>query len=331
MADLNAALAANNRGVQSLQQLCKKEGTDKTQYYMRQLKSYAEKRMRQTLQNIPDGMYKAVEELDDGTNLVSTIHVRKDEAIIDFTGTGPMHSGNLNATPAIVNSVIIYVLRLLVNEPLPLNEGLMKPITLHIPNGILNPRFESDPKECPAVVGGNTETSQRLVDTLLKAFKRAGCSQGTMNNVLFGNDSFGYYETVCGGVGAGPDFDGASAVHQHMTNTRITDAEIMEYRYPVRLERFEVRPDSGGKGKHRGGDGVIREITFLERVSLSVLTQHRRVVPYGMDGGDDGKPGEQYIIRKNGEREILDYIDGSELKENDRFILKTPGGGGYGQ
>jgi len=331
LADLNAALAANNRGVQSLQQLCKKESTDNTQYYMRQLKSYAEKRMRQTLRNIPDGMYKAVEELDDGKRLVSTIHVRKDEAIIDFTGTGPMHSGNLNATPAIVNSVIIYVLRLLVNEPLPLNEGLMKPITLHIPTGILNPRFKADPKECPAVVGGNTETSQRLVDTLLKAFKRAGCSQGTMNNVLFGNESFGYYETVCGGVGAGPDFDGASAVHQHMTNTRITDAEIMEYRYPVRLERFEVRPDSGGKGIHRGGDGVIREITFLEPVSLSVLTQHRRVAPYGMEGGDDAQPGEQYIIRKTGERENLDYIDGSELKENDRFILKTPGGGGYGQ
>jgi 5-oxoprolinase (ATP-hydrolysing) len=331
MADLNAALAANNRGVHSLQQLCEKEGTDKTHYYMRQLKSYAEKRMRQTLQNIPDGMYKAVEELDDGTSLVSTIHIRKDEAIIDFTGTGRTHSGNLNATPAIVNSVIIYVLRLLVNEPLPLNEGLMKPISLHIPTGILSPRFEPDPRNCPAVVGGNTETSQRLVDTLLKAFKRAGCSQGTMNNVLFGNNSFGYYETVCGGVGAGPDFDGARAVHQHMTNTRITDAEIMEYRYPVRLERFEVRPDSGGKGKHRGGDGVIREITFLEPVSLSVLTQHRRVAPYGMEGGDDGKPGEQYIIRKNGERENLDYIDGSDLLENDRFILKTPGGGGYGQ
>ena len=331
MADLNATLAANNRGVHSLQNLCKKEGTNKTQYYMQQLKAYAEQRMRQTLKNIPDGMYKAVEKLDDGTHLASTIHVRQDEAIIDFTGTGSMHPGNLNATPAIVNSVIIYVLRLLVNEPLPLNEGLMKPIKLHIPTGILNPRFEDDPEKCPAVVGGNTETSQRLVDTLLKAFKKSGCSQGTMNNILFGNDSFGYYETVCGGVGAGPDFNGTDAVHQHMTNTRITDAEVMEYRYPVRLDRFEVRSGSGGKGKYHGGDGVIREITFLEPVSLSVLTQHRKIAPYGMKGGEDGQTGEQYVIRENGEHEKLDYIDGIDLEKDDRFILKTPGGGGYGQ
>ncbi len=298
---------------------------------MNRLKDYAEERMRETLKQIPDGLYKATELLDDGTPLQATIHIRADEAIIDFTGSGAQHPGNLNATPAIVNSVVIYVLRLLVDEPLPLNEGLMKPVMLHIPNGILNPDFNADPENCPAVVGGNTETSQRLVDTLLKAFKKSACSQGTMNNVLFGNDSFGYYETVCGGCGAGPGFDGASAVHQHMTNTRITDPEIMEHRYPVRLNKFGIRQHSGGYGKHRGGDGTVREITFLAPVSLSVLTQHRVTIPYGMEGGDDGMLGEQFVIRNNGERINLQSIDGCEMAPGDTFTLLTPGGGGYGK
>lgn len=331
MADLNAAIAANNRGSESLIRLCKQETAERVHYYMNRLKFYAEERMRATLKQIPDGLYKAAELLDDGTPLQTTIHIRGDEAIIDFTGSGAQHPGNLNATPAIVNSVVIYVLRLLVDEPLPLNEGLMKPVMLHIPPGILNPDFNDVPEKCPAVVGGNTETSQRLVDTLLKAFKKSACSQGTMNNVLFGNDSFGYYETVCGGCGAGPDFDGASAVHQHMTNTRITDPEIMEFRYPVRLEKFAIRDQSGGKGKHQGGDGTIRKITFSEPVSLSVLTQHRITAPYGMEDGEAGKCGEQFVIRKNGERVDLQSIDGCEMEPGDTFTLLTPGGGGYGK
>lgn len=330
MADLNAMMAANRRGAVALKKLCETDGADRIHFYMDHLKTEAEKLMRDTLRQWPDGVYKALEKLDDGTPLQATIHIRHEEAIIDFAGTGPRHPGNLNATPAIVRSVIIYVLRLLINKPMPLNEGLLKPVTIHIPDCLLNPGFPLEPDRCPAVVGGNTEVSQRLVDTLLKAFNRVACSQGTMNNILFGNDRFGFYETVCGGTGAGPDFDGTDAIHHHMTNTRITDAEIMEYRYPVRVDRFEVRIDSGGKGLHSGGNGVIRELTFLEPVSLSVLTQHRTVSPYGIDGGKPGSTGEQYVIHSDGRRQNLSSIDGCDILRGDRFVIKTPGGGGFG-
>jgi len=201
---------------------------------------------------------------------------------------------------------------------------------LIIPRGILNPDFPEDPAKCPAVVGGNVELSQRLTDTLLKAFEAVACSQGTMNNILFGTDKFSYYETICGGCGAGKDFNGASAVHHHMTNTRITDPEIMEHRYPVRLERFEIRKNSGGKGKHNGGDGVIREISFLKPVSLSLLSQHRKQVPYGLKDGLPGKKGEQFVRRKNGKIEKLKGLDKTKMKAGDKFVIKTPGGGGYG-
>jgi 5-oxoprolinase (ATP-hydrolysing) len=225
----------------------------------------------------------------------------------------------------------MYVLRCLISDSIPLNEGLLEPVDISIPKGLLNPDFDADPAECPAVVGGNTETSQRLVDLLLKPFERAASSQGTMNNVIFGNKSFGYYETIGGGTGAGPDFDGCDAVHQHMTNTAGTDPEIMEHRYPVLLERYGIRTDSGGDGKYKGGNGITRELKFLEPVSLSVLTQHRREQPYGLQGGQSGKTGKQFIIRKNGTRTALNSTDGAELEEDDRFVIQTPGGGGYGK
>jgi 5-oxoprolinase (ATP-hydrolysing) len=259
------------------------------------------------------------------------VEIKGDRAIIDFEGSGGVHTGNLNMTPAVVRSAVIYVLRLLVNEPLPLNEGLMDPIELQIPEGILSPTFGKDPLHSPPVFGGNVETSQRLVDTLLKALVLAACSQGTMNNIVFGTDRYSYFETVCGGAGATPARDGASAVHTHMTNTRITDPEILERRYPVRLERFEIRHGSGGKGRHRGGDGVVREITFLEPMSLSVLGQHRIEGPYGLQGGASGLPAEQAIARPDGEIIELQSADTREVKPGDRLILKTPGGGGYGR
>lgn len=331
LADLNAALAANYRGAMALQMLARAHGEEEVLRYMQGLERQAERGVRAALARMGDGLYAAREELDDGAILQVRIEVKGETAEIDFAGTGPVHSGNLNATPAIVRSAVIYVLRLLVDAPLPLNEGFMGPVEVRIPAGsMLNPDFDLPAAEAPAVVGGNVETSQRLVDTLLKALGVVACSQGTMNNVLFGRADFGYYETVCGGCGAGPGFRGADAVHSHMTNTRITDPEIVEHRYPVRVEQFAVRRGSGGEGKCRGGDGVVRELVFLEEMELSVLSQHRREGPYGLAGGAPGKPGRQVVVRSSGERLELGAVDGCRVEPGDRLVLETPGGGGYG-
>jgi 5-oxoprolinase (ATP-hydrolysing) len=221
----------------------------------------------------------------------------------------------------------MYVLRLMVKEPLPLNEGLLDEVETIVPRGLLDPEFPDDPARCPPVAGGNTETSQRLVDVLLKALELCAGSQGTMNNVAFGNEGFGYYETICGGAGAGPEFDGASAVHTHMTNTRITDPEILERRYPVRLERFAIRRGSGGRGRRKGGDGVEREFVFLEPCSLSILSQHRAEGPYALAGAEAGKVGAQWLLRAGGTRQDLPAIGGAEVRSGDRLLIQTPSGG----
>ncbi|WP_340104737.1 hydantoinase B/oxoprolinase family protein [Rhodohalobacter sp. 8-1] len=331
MADLQAAVAANHRGAEELRKIATQFEVSEVTRYMDKLKKYAAGRMRSTLKKLRDGSYHAEEEMDDGSKLVVSCEVKEDSVSIDFTGTSGVHSGNLNANPSIVSSVVMYVLRLMVDEPLPLNDGLLDPVKLIIPNGMLNPNFTDDPSDCPAVVGGNIETSQRLADTLLKAFGLSACSYGTMNNVLFGNESFGYYETVGGGTGAGDRFHGSDAIHQHMTNTRATDPEVLEHRYPVRLDRYSIRKNSGGKGKWNGGDGLVREMTFLEPVSLSVLAQHRVVEPYGLNGGKNGQTGKQWIESKDGSQTELKWRDGADLNNGDRFVLHTPGGGGYGE
>jgi len=331
LADLRAAVAANRAGASALTGLVERAGLETVLHYMQELKRLAARRLRAALAALPDGEYRALERLDDGTELVVTITLRGDHAVLDFTGSGKAHPGNLNATPAIVHGAVIYFLRLLIKESIPLNEGFLHPVDLVIPPGILNPTFHQDPARSPAVVGGNVETSQRLVDTLVKALGIAACSQGTMNNVLFGSDRFGYYETVCGGCGAGPGFNGASAVHSNMTNTRITDPEILEHRYPVRVEQFSVRRESGGDGDTQGGDGVIRTLKFLAPMSLSVLTQHRVERPFGMNGGQPGMAGRQRVQRADGSVQELESLDGTEVLPGDRFILETPGGGGYGK
>ncbi|MCD6309083.1 MAG: hydantoinase B/oxoprolinase family protein, partial [Candidatus Eremiobacteraeota bacterium] len=330
LADLNAAIAANQLGVINLRKLAHKHGEDTLFHYMLEIKKHAGQKIRKALKKIPDGKYEAIEYLDDGSPLCVRLDIKGDKAHISFEGSSGVHPGNLNTTPAVVRSVVIYVLRLLLDEPLPLNEGFWSAVTLDIPGGILDPGFDREIEDCPAIVGGNVETSQRLVDTMLKALEMAACSQGTMNNVIFGTDDFTYYETVCGGCGAGPGYDGASAVHSHMTNTRITDPEIVEHRYPVRIEKFAIRENSGGQGRHRGGDGTVREISFLRHMSLSILGQHRNEGPYGLKGGRPGKPGKQYVIKKGGEIINLGPIDRCEVGPGDRFIIKTPGGGGYG-
>jgi 5-oxoprolinase (ATP-hydrolysing) len=331
LADLRAAAAANHAGAEALRALARREGAATVLRFMRALAALAARRMRAALAGLPRGVARAGETLDDGSPLRAAVRIGGGRAIFDFSGSAGVHPGNLNATPAIVRSVVMYVLRLLLREPLPLNDGLLAPVTLRIPPGILDPGFPDDPARCPAIVGGNIETSQRLVDTLVKALRLCACSQGTMNNVLFGNDRFGYYETVGGGTGAGPGFHGESAVQCHMTNTRITDVEIIERRYPVRVERFAVRAGSGGRGRWRGGDGAVREIVFLAPLALSILAQHRRVAPYGMAGGGPGLPGAQRIVRASGEVLALDPIASCDVAPDDRLILETPGGGGWGR
>jgi 5-oxoprolinase (ATP-hydrolysing) len=329
MADLNAALAANKKGSEEVLQLVKNFGSKKLRHYFKELRKYASSRITDTLKKFPDGSYSAVELLDDGSRLQLNAEINNGSCHFDFTGSSEVHPSNMNATQAIVNSVVIYFLRLLLDENIPLNDGLLQPVKITIPKGILNPDFPENPFECPAVVGGNVEISQRLTDTLIKAFRLMAASQGTMNNVLFGNDKFGYYETLAGGTGAGKGFCGMDATHHHMTNTRITDPEIIEKRFPLRLNRFEIRRGSGGIGKWKGGDGLVREYEFLENVNLSILSQRRKSQPFGMDGGKPGKTGKQYLEKKNGDIIEINGIDNVNLNAGDKFIVKTPGGGGF--
>jgi 5-oxoprolinase (ATP-hydrolysing) len=343
LADLKAALASNLNGVEALVQLVKEHGLDTIHFYMKNLKEVTTEKLKNALQSsFTEGVYEAEERMDDGTLLKVKIDYFSDKLTFDFTGTSPVHKGNLNANRAIVNSVVIYVLRLLIKDNVPLNEGIMQNVSIILPeNSILNPRIISNIENTegvtelnenyPAVVGGNVETSQRLTDTILKALGIIACGQGTMNNVLFGNETFGYYETICGGSGAGEGFNGTDAVHTHMTNTRITDPEILEFRYPVRLDYFKIRKNSGGKGLHKGGNGIERKLTFLKPISLSILSQHRRIAPFGLKGGNSGIKGKQYILFKNGSKKVLKGIDGIDLNEGDSLIIKTPGGGGWGK
>ncbi|UZR93219.1 hydantoinase B/oxoprolinase family protein [Chondrinema litorale] len=331
IADLNASLASINAGKISFEYLLKTFGSETVAAYMKKLSQYAVSLVEQKLDSLQNQEFSAEEKLDDQTIIKVKITKENNQLQIDFTGTAQFHSGNLNATEAITRSVILYVLRLWLNEEVPLNEGLMEKVKLILPVCFLNPDFHSDAESCPAVAGGNTETSQRLTDTLLKALKLAACSQGTMNNLLFGNESFGYYETICGGVGAGDGFNGASATHQHMTNTRITDPEILELRYPVRLDKFAIRTGSGGKGKYTGGDGIERQISFLTPVELTLLTQHRVEKPYGLAGGEAGSVGMQILRAANGTEEALPNIVTVNLNPGDAIKIFTPGGGGYGK
>ncbi|MEK6478047.1 hydantoinase B/oxoprolinase family protein [Catalinimonas sp. 4WD22] len=332
IADLKGALASIHSGQESLTKLCQVHGSESIRHYMEAIKDYAHSCMVESIQNFEKGDFKATEFLDDKTPIQVKLQIQNKRIGIDFSGSGAVHPANLNATLAIVNSAVIYVLRLLIKQLIPLNEGLMQAVDLYVPvNTFLNPQFHDDPHKCPAVVGGNTETSQRVVDTLLKALGIVACSQGTMNNLLFGNDRFGYYETIGGGTGAGEGFHGADGVHQHMTNTRITDPEIFEFRYPVRLERFGIRKSSGGNGKWKGGNGIVRQITFLEDVSLTILSQHRIQTPYGIKGGENGKTGRQYITRKHNTIEELKGNDQTEMSAGDSITIETPGGGGFGR
>lgn len=332
LADVRAQVAANQSGVTQLLELTKKYSREVVQAYMNFIQQAAAAKMRLALKEKPDGIYKMTDHLDDGTPISVSIKIKDDNAIVDFTRTGPVSKSNLNANRAITTAAVMYVFRCMINEDIPLNGGVLEPIDLIIPEGLLNPLSHPDPKNCPAIVGGNVETSQRIVDVLLGALGLAAASQGTMNNLSFGNDTFGYYETICGGSGATPTSNGASAVHTHMTNTRLTDAEIFERRYPVRLHEFSIRQNSGGKGQHTGGDGIIRKIEILEPLQLSILSERRSDYPaFGLNGGGSGSLGENFLQRAGSDK--LEKLNGKvqlKLNPGDIITLKTPGGGGYG-
>jgi 5-oxoprolinase (ATP-hydrolysing) len=247
-------------------------------------------------------------------------------ATIDFTGTSAQLDSNFNAPAAVTMSAVLYVFRTLVNDDIPLNGGCMKPLEVVIPEGcLLNPRYPA------AVVAGNVETSQCVTDALYGALGVMGASQGTMNNFTFGNDRHQYYETICGGAGAGEGFHGASCVHTHMTNTRLTDPEVLEWRYPVLVDEFAVRRGSGGQGKWNGGDGAVRKVRFLEPMTAAILSGHRRVPPYGMAGAAPGAVGRNSVQRAGGGVTELTGSDQTEMNAGDVFVIETPGGGGYGR
>ena len=330
LADLHAQVASIRRGADALAELSSRVGIGIVRHFMGRLKERSAGMLAEALHVLGAVHLRAVDAMDDGTPIIVRCESTSGGLAIDFTGSAGVHPGNLNATPAIVHSAVIYVLRLLAGRDMPLNEGLLRDVRIVIPPGILSPVFSDRAEECPAVVGGNVETSQRIVDVLLQALGLAACSQGTMNNVTFGSDRFSCYETIGGGAGATGGGDGCSAVHVHMTNTAITDAEVMEARLPVRVERFAIRASSGGAGRHRGGDGIERRIRFLEVAELSLLTQRRMVGPPGFQGGHAGERGRQWIERADGRVEPLAFAAATRVESGDVLVVQTPGGGGWG-
>jgi 5-oxoprolinase (ATP-hydrolysing) len=332
LADIAAQVAANHSGVRRLNELVERYSLPVVQAYMKFIQQAAEHKMRRALSAIPDGSYSFTDHLDDGSPIAVTITIAGEEAAVDFTGTGPVLSGNLNANRAIVTAAVLYVFRCLINEDIPLNSGVLAPVRIVLPECLLNPPEHVDPAQCAAIVGGNVETSQRVVDTLLGALGIAAASQGTMNNLTFGDDSFGYYETICGGSGATRDADGADAVHTHMTNTRLTDPEVLERRYPVRLWEFSIRPGSGGAGLRCGGDGVTRRIEFLRPLRLSILSERRGPFPpFGLHDGQPGAFGRNSLRHAAGDAHV--DIGGkvqTQVQPGDVLTIETPGGGGFG-
>ncbi|WP_447724359.1 hydantoinase B/oxoprolinase family protein [Sphingomonas koreensis] len=325
VADIKAQLAANETGIAELGALVDTRGWPMVAAYMRHVMAHAEESIRRAVTRLSDGAFDYV--MDDGTPLRVAVTIDRSAraATIDFTGTGPASPGNFNAPPAVTCATVLYAFRCLVGEDLPLNEGCLAPLTIKLPEG----SFLAPPRGS-AVVAGNTEVSQAVCNALLGALGAAAASQGTMNNFLFGNARHQYYETICGGAGAGPSFAGASAVHTHMTNTRITDPEILEMRYPVRLDRFAIRRGSGGAGSYRGGDGAERAIVALEPLTATIVASRRTVAPFGLQGGEAGAVGRQYVEPLGGERRDLQGCDEVELRPGDRFTILTPGGGGFG-
>ncbi|MFC0409184.1 hydantoinase B/oxoprolinase family protein [Roseomonas elaeocarpi] len=325
VADIKAQVAANETGVQELRRAVREHGLDTVRAYMRHVMNNAEESVRRVLDRLADGEFHYT--MDDGSPLRVAVRVDRAgrSATIDFSGTGPQRADNFNAPRAVTRASVLYAFRCLVGEDIPLNDGCLVPLHIVIPDGTF-----LSPQPGAAVVAGNTEVSQAVANALLGALHACACAQGTMNNLLFGDATRQYYETVCGGTGAGPGFHGQSAVQTHMTNTRMTDPEILEMRYPVRLEEFSIRRGSGGAGRWHGGDGARRRIRFLEPMEAVIVASRREVAPHGMEGGAPGAPGRQWVERADGTRETLGGCDRVALQPGDILALETPGGGGWG-
>ncbi|MEP2985670.1 MULTISPECIES: hydantoinase B/oxoprolinase family protein [Alphaproteobacteria] len=326
MADLAAQIAANATGVAELKKITTQFGIDAVHAYMGHVQDNAEESVRRVLDVLKDCSFSYP--MDGGAKIEVAIKVNKSDrcATIDFTGTSPQSPLNYNAPLSICRAVVLYVFRTLVGRDIPMNEGCLKPLDLIVPAGsMINPRAPA------AVISGNTEVSQSIADALYGALGVIAGSQGTMNNFVYGNDVFQNYETICGGTGAGRGFDGTSAVHSHMTNTRMTDPEVLETRFPVRVDEFSIRQGSGGAGEFVGGDGIVRRLTFNEAMTVTTLSSHRVVAPHGTYGGSPGATGENAVQRSNGAFELLDGNDQVELEPGDTFVMKTPGGGGFGK
>ena len=325
MADLAAQVAANATGAQELSRIVDQFGLEVVQAYMGHVQANAEESVRRVLDVLKDSRFTYP--LDSGARIKVQVSVDREtrSAMVDFTGTSPQDEKNYNAPFSICRAAVLYVFRTLVGADIPMNEGCLKPIRIVVPKGsMINPEYPS------AVISGNTEVSQAIADTLYGALGVVAGSQGTMNNFVYGNDEYQNYETIGGGTGAGNGFDGASAVHSHMTNTRMTDPEVLESRFPVRVDEFSIRAGSGGDGEFRGGDGIVRKLRFLEPMTVTVLSSHRETVPFGADGGQPGLPGENSVVRGDGSIEVLEGNDETRMQANDVFVMKTPGGGGFG-
>jgi len=325
ISDLKAQLAACIRGAEVLVQTAREYGSEVVAAYMDHVLANAEESVRRLLGRLDDGAFDYA--MDNGARIRVSITIDKAarSATFDFTGTSAQLPDNFNAPYSIVRAASLYVVRTLIDDAIPMNDGCLRPIRLIVPEGsMLNPRYPA------AVVAGNVETSQAVTDALFAATGRLAPSQGTMNNFTFGNERYQYYETIAGGSGAGPDHDGTSAVQTHMTNSRLTDPEILETRLPVRLDQFAIRRGSGGLGAHRGGDGVARALTFLEPMRANILANRRRVAPHGIAGGADAQAGRNWVERVDGSVEMLSATDSADVSAGDRFVIETPGGGGYG-
>ena len=326
IADLRAQISACTKGANELHAMIGRYGLAGVKAYTGHVQDNAEEAVRRAIDSLKEGSFSAP--MDDGSRVCVSISINQEarSATIDFTGTSEQRPNNYNAPSAVCRAAVLYVFRTLIDDDIPLNEGCLKPLSIIIPKGsMLNPVHPA------AVVAGNVETSQIICDALYGALGRLAASQGTMNNLTFGNAAHQYYETICGGTGAGTSFDGTDAIHSHMTNSRLTDPEILEWRYPVLLESFRIRKGSGGLGRHNGGDGVIRKIRFLEPMSAAILSGRRTTEPFGLSGGDAGLTGKTEVIRAGGSRTVLKYADHADLSPGDVISIATPGGGGFGK